>query len=168
MGNTKRLLGDLDRIIVCYVSVYTMKELIYKFVENDQELKGAYEVRRQVFVEEQGISEDLVFIGDEAAEEMNMVVMDGEMVIGTARVQLMANNIAKIERMAVIRTFRHQGIGKGIISFLNEQLKHRHFKYVFLHAQHTVINFYKSCGFNESGLPFYEAGIKHTKMEMQY
>lgn len=145
-----------------------MKELIYKFVENERELKGACEVRRQVFVDEQGISEDLVFIGDEAAEEMNMVVMDGEMVIGTARVQLMANNVAKIERMAVIRIFRHQGIGRGIISFLNEQLRHRHVKYVFLHAQHTVINFYKSCGFNESGLPFCEAGIKHIKMETQY
>ena len=142
-----------------------MKELIYKLVGNDQELKGAYEVRRQVFVNEQGISEDLVFSGDGAAKEMTMVVMDGETVIGTARVQLMADNIAKIERMAVLSSFRHQGVGRGIISFLNEQLKHRQVKYVFLHAQHTVIDFYKSCGFNESGLPFYEAGIKHIKME---
>jgi len=78
-----------------------MKELIYKFVENERELEGAYEVRRQVFVEEQGISEDLVFIGNKSTEEMNMVVMDGEMVIGTARVQLMANNIAKIERYTI-------------------------------------------------------------------
>ena len=145
-----------------------MKELIYKFVENEQELKGAYEVRRQVFVEEQGIPEDLVFIGEKGGNEMNMVVMYGEMVIGTARVQLMSNNIAKIERMAVTELFRHKGIGRGIISFLNEQLKCRHVKYVFLHAQHTVIKFYKSCGFSESGLPFYEAGIKHIKMETQY
>ena len=151
-----------------YASVYIMKELIYKFVENEQELNGAYEVRRQVFVEEQGISEELVFIGEKGGNEMNMVVIYGEMVIGTARVQLMANDIAKIERMAVIELFRHKGIGKGIISFLNEQLKCRHVKYVFLHAQHTVINFYKSCGFSESGLPFYEAGVKHIKMETQY
>jgi predicted GNAT family N-acyltransferase len=145
-----------------------MKEMIYKLVENDQELKGAYEVRRQVFVDEQGISEDLVFSGDKATEEMTMVAMDGGMVIGTARVQLMANNIAKIERMAVLRSFRQQGVGRGIISFLDEQLKHKHVKYVFLHAQHAVIDFYKSCGFNETGLPFYEAGIKHIKMETQY
>ena len=151
-----------------YASVYIMKELIYKLVENEQELNGAYEVRRQVFVEEQGISEELVFIGEKGGNEMNMVVIYGEMVIGTARVQLMANDIAKIERMAVIELFRHKGIGKGIISFLNEQLKCRHVKYVFLHAQHTVINFYKSCGFSESGLPFYEAGVKHIKMETQY
>ena len=151
-----------------YASVYIMKELIYKLVENEQELNGAYEVRRQVFVEEQGISEELVFIGEKGGNEMNMVVIYGEMVIGTARVQLMANDIAKIERMAVIELFRHKGIGRGIISFLNEQLKCRHVKYVFLHAQHTVINFYKSCGFSESGLPFYEAGVKHIKMETQY
>jgi len=145
-----------------------MKELIYKFVENEQELKGAYEVRRQVFVEEQGISEDIVFAGEKGGNEMNMVVMDGETVIGTSRVQLMANSMAKIERMAVMELFRHEGIGRGIISFLNEQLKYRHVEYVFLHAQHTVIEFYKSCGFIESGLPFYEAGIKHIKMDRQY
>jgi predicted GNAT family N-acyltransferase len=145
-----------------------MKELTYKFVENDQELKGAYGVRRQVFADEQGIAEDLVFVGDEDAGRMNMVVMDGKMVIGTARVQLLDNNVAKIERMAVLRSFRHHGIGKGIITFLNEQLKNRHVEYIFLHAQHTVVDFYKSCGFKESGLPFYEAGIKHIKMEAQY
>ena len=153
---------------MCYFSVHIMQELIYKFVENEQELEGAFEVRRQVFVEEQGIHENLVFIDEKVDNEMNMVAMDGEIVVGTARVQLMADNTAKIERMAVIERSRHKGIGGGIISFLNEQLKDRHVLYAFLHAQHTAINFYKSCGFNESGLPFYEAGIKHIKMEAQY
>jgi predicted GNAT family N-acyltransferase len=145
-----------------------VKELIYKLVETEQELTGAYEVRRQVFVEEQGIPEGLVFISAKGGNEMNMVVMTGDMVIGTARVQLMVNNVAKIERMAIIDLFRHRGIGRGIISFLKEQLKARQVKYVFLHAQHTVIEFYKSCGFKESGLPFYEAGLEHIKMETQY
>ena len=145
-----------------------MQELTYKFVENEQELKGALEVRRQVFVEEQGISADLVFVGDEGGNEMNMVVKDGEMVIGTARVRIMDNNISKLERMAVLKPFRHEGVGRGIISFLNEQLRNRNINFVFLHAQQPAIQFYKSCGFSESGSPFYEAGMKHIKMEMRY
>ena len=145
-----------------------MKELTYKIVEDDGELKGAYEVRRQVFTKEQGISEDLEFDGEENGDKVNMVVKDGEEVIGTARVVLLTGNTAKIERMAVLKPLRHKGIGRGIISFLNEELKHRQVKYVFLHAQHTVIDFYKSCGFSEVGTPFYEAGIKHIKMEMRY
>jgi len=42
-----------------------MKKFTYKLVENNSELKDAFEVRRQVFMEEQGISEDLVFDGCE-------------------------------------------------------------------------------------------------------
>lgn len=145
-----------------------MKELTYKIVEDDGELKGAYEVRRQVFTKEQGISEELEFDGEGNGDKVNMVVKDGEEVIGTARVILLADNTAKIERMAVLKHLRHKGIGRGIISFLNEELKRGQAKYVFLHAQHTVIDFYKSCGFSEVGTPFYEAGIKHIKMEMRY
>ena len=145
-----------------------MQEFIYKFAEIEPELKGVCEVRRQVFVEEQGIHEGLVFKDEKGSNKMNMVAMCGKTVIGTARVQLMADNTAKIERMAVIGTFRHKGIGRGIISFLNEQLMCRHVKYVFLHAQHPVVEFYKKCGFSESGLPFDEADIRHIKMETQY
>ena len=97
-----------------------------------------------------------------------MVVKDGEEVIGTARVRLLADNKGKIERMAVLKPFRQKGIGKSIVTFLNEELKSREVKYVFLHAQHQVIHFYKSCGFHEVNLPFYEAGIRHVKMEMRY
>ena len=146
----------------------SMREPVYKCVANDLELNGAYEVRRQVFVEEQGIPESLVFSGEGSDEEMNVVVKDGESVIGTARVIFPAKNTAKIERMAVFKNLRYRGIGGGIISFLNGELKHRQIKQVVLHAQYTVVEFYKSCGFKESGEPFFEAGIKHIKMEMSY
>lgn len=145
-----------------------MKELIYKFAEDSHEIKGSCDVRRQVFVEEQGISELLVFSGDGSSGEMNMVVKDGGSVIGTARVIFPDKNIAKIERMAVLKNFRRRGTGRGIITFLLAELKRRQIKYVILHAQHNVVEFYKSCGFKESGEPFFEAGIKHIKMEMKY
>jgi predicted GNAT family N-acyltransferase len=127
-------------------------------------LKGAFDVRRQVFVEEQGISEDLVFDGRDQ-EALHIVVKDGERVIGTARVLFLADNQAKLERMAVSKAFRHKGIGRRMISFLNEELGMKQVEQVVLHAQHGVIEFYKSCGFEESGPPFWEAGIKHVKMQ---
>ena len=145
-----------------------MSELIYKFVEDSHEIEGSRDVRRQVFVAEQGISEPLVFSGDGSSDEVNMVVKDGASVIGTARVIFPAGNMAKIERMAVIKNFRHRGIGRGIITFLIGEIKRRQIEYVVLHAQYTVVEFYKSCGFIESGEPFFEAGIEHVKMEMKY
>lgn len=141
-----------------------MVKLIYKLVASDSELKGAFEVRRRVFVEEQGISEDLVF-DDHDEEALHIVVKDGERVIGTARVLFLAANQAKLERMAISKPFRRKGIGRRIISFLNEELRNKQVEQVILHAQLTVVTFYKSCGFQQSGLSFWEAGIKHIKME---
>ena len=145
-----------------------VKRLIYKFVGNDRELAGIYAVRKQVFVEEQGIAPDLVFSGDRSDDEMNMAVIFGETVIGTARVVFPAKDTAKIERIAVLKRFRNKEVGKGIINFLKNQLKRRQVKRLILHAQHTTTGFYKSCGFYESGPYFYEAGIKHIKMELRY
>ncbi len=141
-----------------------MSKLNYRLVASDSELEDAFEVRRQVFVEEQGISEGLVF-DEYDGEALHMVVKDGERVIGTARVLFLAAHQAKLERMAVSKHFRSRGIGRDIISFLIEELRNRQVVQVILHAQHGVVTFYESCGFEESGLPFWEAGIKHIKMQ---
>ncbi len=143
-----------------------MGKLSYKLVTSDGELKEAFEVRKKVFVEEQGIADNLE-LDDYDREALHMVVKDGERVIGTARVLFLANNQAKIERMAILKPFRRKGIGRRIISFLNEELIKRQVEQVVLHAQHTVVDFYKSCGFEKSGSPFWEAGIKHIKMQRQ-
>jgi predicted GNAT family N-acyltransferase len=141
-----------------------MDNLSCKIVVNDCELKGAFEVRKQVFVEEQGIPEDLE-LDEYDMEAMHMVAKDGERIVGTARVLFLAASQAKLERMAILKPFRHRGIGKGIISFLDEEFKNRGIEQVVLHAQCSAVNFYKSCGFEESGSPFWEAGIKHVKMQ---
>ena len=143
-----------------------MGKLSYKLVASDRELKAAFEVRRQVFVEEQGISEDIE-LDDYDREALHMVVKDGEKVIGTARVLFLAANQAKLERMAILKPFRRKGIGGRIIAFLNKELRNRQINQVFLHAQYPVVAFYKSCGFKESGSPFWEAGIRHIKMQTQ-
>jgi predicted GNAT family N-acyltransferase len=98
-------------------------------------------------------------------EAMHMVAKDGERIVGTARVLFLAASQAKLERMAILKPFRRRGIGKGIISFLDEEFKNRGIEQVVLHAQCSAVNFYKSCGFEESGSPFWEAGIKHVKMQ---
>ena len=143
-----------------------MSEPVYKLVENDNELEQAFQVRKRVFVDEQGISEDLELDGFDC-KALHMVVQYGEMTIGTARVIFPATGVAKIERMAVLRNFRRKGTGSEIFSFLNEELKGKKISKVIVHAQCSAAPFYKSCGFVESGVPFNEACIPHIKMEIQ-
>lgn len=143
-----------------------MLKLNYKLIESDNELKEAFQVRKRVFVEEQGISEDLELDGYDS-KALHMVVQYGERIIGTARVLFPTPGMAKIERMAILKTFRRKGIGSKIVSFLNGRLKIKKISKVIVHAQCSAVPFYKSCGFIESGTPFNEAGIPHIKMEIQ-
>jgi predicted GNAT family N-acyltransferase len=143
-----------------------MGKFEYKLVTCDVELQEAFEVRRQVFVREQGISEDLVF-DEHDRETLHMMVKDGERVIGSARVQFLAGNQAKLERMAVLKRYRRKGIGREMLLFLDSVWKDKQVQQVIIHAQLEVAPFYKSCGFDGVGLSFWEAGIKHIKMRKQ-
>lgn len=141
-----------------------MGELSYRPVTDDRELQGAFEVRRRVFVEEQGVPEDEEY-DDCDSEALHIVAKEGDRVIGTARVQFLADNHAKIERMAILKPFRRKGIGTKIMTFLNEELRNRQVKQVVLNAQCVVAGFYESCGFEKHGSPFLEVGIQHIKMQ---
>jgi len=143
-----------------------MSKFSYKLVTGDVDLQEAFEVRRQVFVREQDISEDLVFDGHDS-EALHIVVKDGQRVIGSARVQFLTDNQAKLERMAILDHYRCKGIGKKMLLFLDTVWKDEQVQQVIIHAQLEVVPFYKLCGFDELGLPFQEAGIQHIKMRKQ-
>ena len=141
-----------------------MNEFIYKFTENERDLRSAFEVRREVFIKEQNIPEDLE-LDTYDKEALHIVVKNRERVIGTARVLFLTANQAKLERMAILKPFRRKGIGRRLIYYLNEELAKRQVEQVVLHAQCLAVPFYKSCGFEATSPPFWEVGIEHIKME---
>ena len=141
-----------------------MGQLTYRYISGDDELEEAFNIRRRVFVEEQAISEDIE-LDEYDSVATHIIVKDGDRAIATARVQFPGKGIAKIERMAVLKDFRRRGIGSSIISFLIKEFRKRKIEQIVLHAQYAVVDFYRSCGFKETGEPFIEAGIKHIRME---
>jgi len=153
----------LEAITEYFIHI-SMEKLQYKFVTTSEEFEEALEVRKRVFVDEQGISEDLEFDGCDE-EALHIIVKDGRIIIGTARVVFLNSTTAKLERMSILKHFRGKGIGSNIISFLNKELKTKSIKQVVIHAQCSAVAFYKSCGFKETGQPFMEAEIKHIKMQ---
>jgi predicted GNAT family N-acyltransferase len=140
-----------------------MSRVDYALVTGGAELHQAFEVRRQVFVQEQGISEDLVFDGNDR-KALHVVVKVGEKVIGSARVQFLTDNQAKLERMAILQHYRRKGIGKEMLLFLDAVWKDKQMQRVIIHAQLEVVPFYRSCGFDQVGPPFQEAGIERIAM----
>ena len=95
-----------------------MGECSHRLVTGDIDLRAALQVRRQVFVREQGISEDLVLGGCDS-EALHMIVKDGERIIGSTRVPLVAANQAKLGRMAILKCYRRKGILREMLLFLD-------------------------------------------------
>ena len=139
-------------------------EFKYQLVTTDTEMERAFEVRRAVFVEEQGVDKDIEYDGLDA-ESLHLIATDGGRVIATARVRFPEVGQGKIERMAVLPPYRGQGIGRGLLSIIDEELIKRRVEHVRLHAQNPVIAFYRDCGYRVTGLPFTEAGMEHVGME---
>jgi predicted GNAT family N-acyltransferase len=143
-----------------------MSNAIIKLVTTAGELQQSFSVRRQVFIEEQSIAEAEEYDGlDNTA--LHFIARSGEQIVGTARLRFPSPEYAKIERMAVLKQFRRQGIGKRIIDRIAEELKRQSITQVVLHAQIAAMPFYRSCGFKETGGTFQEAGIEHVKMYKQ-
>ncbi len=141
-----------------------MDNVTFKQVSSRVELNGAFSVRRDVFINEQNIAEEEEYDGLDN-DCLQFIARSGRKIIGTARVRFLSPDHAKIERMAVLKQFRRQGIGMRIIAYIEEELKGRQVTEAVLHAQMIAVPFYKACGFAAIGSTFYEAGIEHIKMQ---
>ncbi len=142
-----------------------MDDLICRRALESEDKLAALAVRREVFVGEQGVSEEVEYDGlDDTAD--HYVVTDGDRVIATTRVRFPAVTTAKLERMAVLKLFRRRGVGRRILTFILDDLRPRGVELVVLHAQIQVRDFYRSCGFEETGEPFHEAGMEHIEMRL--
>ena len=119
-------------------------------------------VRRAVFVEEQQVPEELEWDdADERAYHVLATAADGAS-IGTGRLKLDGH----IGRMAVLRTWRGQGVGGKILATLLSLAQKEGCGTARLHAQTHAIGFYEKFGFVAAGAEFDEAGIPHRLMEL--
>lgn len=119
------------------------------------------QVRREVFVVEQGVPEDIE-IDEHDPVSIHFLARDAAGVpIGTAR--LLPEG--RIGRMAVLTTWRRSGVGRALLSAAMETARERGESRLFLHAQIHSIPFYESLGFSVCGEEFDEADIPHREME---
>ena len=126
-------------------------------------------IRLQVFVEEQGVPEDMEW--DEFDQDAwHAIAKFNDQVVGTGRLILQTNDpiqMAKIGRMAVLKSHRNQGIGQQILRALIQKGKEKGAQAFILHAQTHAIPFYAAEGFEPNGPIFDEAGIPHVEMMLR-
>jgi len=126
--------------------------------ESDEQLIRS--VREAVFIREQGIPARLEWDDeDRGALHVLASTLGGEP-IGTGR--LLQSCV--IGRMAVLPSYRGQGVGRALLAALLDAAQARGQVEVSLSAQAQVVGFYEQSGFRPVGDSFLEAGIPHQRM----
>ncbi|MGM0564988.1 MAG: GNAT family N-acetyltransferase [Pseudomonadota bacterium] len=121
----------------------------------------AEQVRRRVFIDEQGVPESEEWDRHDDFAVHALVVIDGE-VVATGRL----TREPKIGRMAVLPEHRGKSIGTAVLEALLHAARERGLPSVNLHAQVTAAPFYQRFGFVAEGEPFDEVDIPHQKMRL--
>lgn len=128
-----------------------------------QASKEAYAIRKQVFIEEQGVPPELE-LDDFDPLCWHALAFQGSECIGTGRLVDMGMNQGQIGRMAVLADFRQEGVGKAILLKLLELAQSKDILSISLHSQVSAIPFYEKLGFVSQGPIYEEAGIAHRNM----
>lgn len=137
--------------------------IIIKVVTNQEDYEKALEIRRKVFVEEQGVplEEDQDEFDKTATHYLAYVQ---GIPCGTCRTRLTEKG-QKIERNSVLPQYRNKGVGKKLMEHVIQQLDPAY--PIYLHAQIGVQLFYEALNFVPEGDIFYEANIPHVLMKLK-
>lgn len=131
-------------------------------LDGGADLSACHEIRRTVFVVEQGVADDEEW--DDLDGECTHFVALNPGPVGTARLRAMPGGVAKAQRVAVLRGARGQGVGAALMESLEAEARARGHREVQLGAQVGALGFYRSLGYEAYGAEFEEAGIPHRWM----
>ena len=120
-------------------------------------------VRAEVFIAEQHVApaED---VDGRDADCLHWLVTDAEGSVATLRV-LPQGEVAKIQRVAVLKRARGTGLGTALMRHVMDRLAERGFTRATLGAQIDALGFYERLGFQAHGPVYDDAGIPHRDMD---
>lgn len=132
-----------------------------------EDLQDYFSLRKEVFVEEQGVSLEEEF-DDYDKKDMfhveHVVASINKNVIGTMRL-IYTEDYIKVGRLAVHKAHRDKKIGTRFLDYATKQAESRGYKELRLGAQLTAVAFYQKNGFELYGEVFDDAGIEHIMMK---
>ncbi|NUP14731.1 MAG: GNAT family N-acetyltransferase [Streptomyces sp.] len=132
-----------------------------------------FAVRKDVFVGEQGVPEDIEYDAYDATAVHVLAVREDGVPLGTGRLLHGEAAAAKVGgdpavgslgRLAVTQAARGLGVGAALVRAIEDAARAQGLVAVDLHAQTQALGFYERLGYAAYGPEFPDAGMPHRAM----
>lgn len=144
-----------------------------RVAEEFADREACFAVRKEVFVGEQGVPEDLEYDAYDAVAVHVLAVREDGVPLGTGRLlfgEAAADKVGgdlslgSLGRLAVTQEARGLGVGVALVRAIEDAARARGLAAVDLHAQTHALGFYERLGYEAYGPEYLEAGIPHQGM----
>ncbi|WKX21539.1 MULTISPECIES: GNAT family N-acetyltransferase [unclassified Streptomyces] len=145
-----------------------------RVAEDPADRDACFAVRKDVFVAEQKVPEDVEYDAHDADAVHVLAVRADGVPLGTGRLLHGAAAVAKngdgdpavgsLGRLAVTAAARGLGVGAALVRAVEHAARARGLTAVDLHAQTHALGFYERLGYQAYGPEFPDAGIPHRAM----
>jgi ElaA protein len=147
-----------------------------KWAIEEEDVEAAFDIRREVFVKEQGYTEEQEF---DEADPLALHVL-AQLVpgcattpgaarhLGAARLLLDASEdppVAYVSRLVVQKFARRMGLGKAIVEFILDGAKDMGCVKARAGAQKTALDFWAGLGFRPTGEEYMDFHVPHEWTE---
>ncbi|AVH61516.1 GNAT family N-acetyltransferase [Streptomyces dengpaensis] len=149
------------------------RSYVLRVAEDVADREACFAVRKEVFVGEQGVPEDIEYDAYDAGALHVLAVREDGVPLGTGRLLSGEAAAAKTDgdltvgslgRLAVTREARGLGVGAALVRAIEDAARARGLAAVDLHAQTQALGFYERLGYVAYGAEFPDAGIPHRAM----
>lgn len=146
---------------------------VTRTVTDEQDRAACFQLRKDVFVGEQNVPEEIEYDAyDAEAVHVIAVAADGT-ALGTGRLlhgPAAAGHtggdtaVGSLGRLAVSKDARGLGVGAALVRAIEDAARDNGLAAVDLHAQTHALRFYERLGYVAYGPEFTDAGIPHRAM----
>jgi len=146
---------------------------VLRVAEDPADREACFAVRKEVFVGEQGVPEDLEYDAYDAVAVHVLAVREDGVPLGTGRLLYGEEaggktggevSVGSLGRLAVMPEARGLGVGAALVRAVEDAARARGLAAVDLHAQTHALGFYERLGYVAYGPEFPDAGIAHRAM----
>lgn len=120
-----------------------------KWLGPGEDISLPLSLRRQVFLEELGLPMEEEEPEDRYA--FHLILLLNDVPVAAGRLSYGGVRTGKLSRICVLKRYRRQGIGDGLVKILDFQAAQRGMQYSRVEAPKELLPFYARIGYRETG-----------------